>query len=55
MKSLPVSDFAVVIDTERQLVTHAGNTAECFNQRDWSNNAYQSTAYIVQTLDGRIL
>lgn len=55
MKSLPVADFAVVIDTERQIVTHAGNTAECFNQRDWSNNAYQSTAYVVRTLDGRTL
>lgn len=55
MKSIPASDFAVVLDTERNIVTHAGNTSECFSQRDWSNNAYQSTAYVVRTLDGRTL
>ena len=47
-RSIPINDFAIVYDTERNMVIDCGNYGEMSELADHFNGVYQSRAYQVR-------
>lgn len=47
-RSIPISDFAIVYDTERNMVVDCGNYGQMAMLADEYNRQYQSRAYQVR-------
>lgn len=48
IRQIKTEDFAVVKDTERDIIVYAGTFAECDEEALSMNRGYQSTAYVAQ-------